>query len=144
MAKLKQDPETTTFHFFNLNPKGQRAEDCVIRAIAGFTGKTWFDVYSMLSKMGAKMCRAMNEDKVFKSVLKDLGFVMRPMPRHSDNTKYTGEEFCKTYARSGFVYLLTMAGHLTFVGPDCKIYDIWDCSNKTVGNWWEGKLDDVL
>lgn len=39
---------------FNNNPKQNKTNDCVIRAISFATNKSWEDVYNDLTKLGCK------------------------------------------------------------------------------------------
>lgn len=136
MAKLKVIPDTDTFHFFNANPKCRRTGDCVVRAISSYLGRTWECVYVDLAYYGIEHGTAMDCPETYVGYLKQQGHTKLPMPRRDDNTRYTAAEFCKEIAKPGRVYLLSLAGHLTFVGVDRRIWDTWDCGGKSVGNYW--------
>lgn len=137
MAKLKVIPDNETFHWFNMNPKGRRTGDCVVRALSAFFGESWERIYFELAKLGIERCTAMDCPETYERYLSDRGLTKSKMPRRNDNTRYTAKEFCKEIAEPGHVYVLSLAGHLTYVGPDCKIWDIWDCGDKSVGNYWK-------
>ena len=77
----------------NLNPKGWKTGDCVIRAIAYATQQSWDDVYKGLSDLGFKKKRMPNDKQVYEQYLKDLGWEKQKQPRKWDNTKYTVNEF---------------------------------------------------
>ena len=139
MAKCKRKPDNETFHWVNVNPKGVRAGDCVIRAISAFLHWSWEKTYEMLAVRGMRTGYVINDDENYQSFLADKGFAKQKQPRRGDNTKYTASEFCKEIAKPGHIYVLRLANHLTFVGPDCKIWDTWDCGHKSVGNYWESE-----
>lgn len=140
MAKMKQVPDTDTFHWSNVNPKGRRTGDCVIRAIAAFLNQSWEDTYRELAEFGIKHATAMNCPEAYIPYLRSKGYEKQKQPRTVWGSKYTGKEFCCQIAKPGACYVITMANHLTFVGPDCRIHDIWDCGEKCVGNYWKREL----
>lgn len=127
---------------FNNNPKGYRTNDCVIRAIALATQTLWEDVYWELAKLGIKKGLMMNDNKNWKAYLKKLGFQQQKMPKREDGTRYTLREFIDELAEDGKTYIISIAKHLTVV-KDKKLYDTFDCSKKSVGNYWiiEGDND---
>lgn len=140
MAKMKREQDTATFHFSNVNPKGRKTGDCVVRAISAFLGESWEQVYRELAELGIKRGTAMDCPETYVKFLETRGFVKCPMPRHADGTRFTGREYCERLAVGGWVYILSMAGHLTFVNADGRIWDIWDCGEKSVGNVWKREL----
>ena len=138
MAKCKVKPDNETFHFSNLNPKQESTGDCVIRAVAAFLGISWESAYRQLAEWGIEHATAIDCPENYGPFLLDKGFGKERMPRREDRTKYTAEEFCKEIAQPGCVYILSLANHLAFVGPDQRIWDTWDCGFKSVGNYWIG------
>lgn len=125
------------FIFHNENPRGLlRASDCVIRAIAKATNKQWEVVLTDLTEVGLKVKDVPNAKGTYNKYLEQLGYPMQKQPRKKDNTKYTAEEFAKKYNQG--IYIISLANHLTVV-VDGKIYDTWNCSDKSVGNYWEVK-----
>lgn len=129
----RTDTETFTYH--NENPKHLKsAGDCVIRAIAYATRIGWDETLGSLYKIGFKMKRLPNDDKVFEQYLSNLGYSKQSQPRKPDNTKYTVKEFAKKYPKG--TYIVRMAGHLSVV-DNGKIIDTWNCGYKCVGNYWK-------
>lgn len=118
----------------NLNPKERKTGDCVVRAIAYATHKSWDDVYKGLCDIGFKMKRMPNEKQVYEKYLEEVGWLKFKQPRKLDFTKYTIDEFCKQFPKD--VYIVSMANHLTTVA-DREIIDTWDCGHKSVGNYWK-------
>lgn len=123
------------FVFHNENPKGSvTAQDCVIRSIAKATQKTWEETYHGLSLVGISLKDVLNAKPVYKKYMEQQGYPMQKQPRKSDNAKYTVEEFAQKFSEG--TYVISMANHLSVV-IDGKIYDTWNCSDKSVGNYWK-------
>lgn len=120
---------------YNKNPKDKKTSDCVIRAISTATNDTWENVYMELTKLGIKQGLMINDDDNFCKYLELLGYKKQKMPRREDNTRYTVEEFCVELAEANKNYVLRTEGHLTAI-KDKNLYDTWDCSYKSVGNYW--------
>lgn len=120
---------------FNINPKNKRTKDCVIRAIATATNKTWEAVYRELTELGIKKGLILNDRNNWKAYLKNLGYEKQNMPRREDRTRYTLEEFCDEIAEDNQIYIVKVANHLTVV-KEKNLYDTWNCSRKSVGNYW--------
>lgn len=121
-----------SFQKKNLNPKGFKANDCVVRALCPALGCSWQEVYFQLYKIGSKKCRMPNEKQVYEALLKEYGWIKQKMPKHDDGTRYTVAELIESYQGP---MVISIAHHLTYaIGH--TIYDTWDCSNKAVGNYW--------
>ena len=121
------------FSLVNLNPKGKKTSDCVIRAIALVSGKKYEEVrddaYAIYCKTGYAMSDKKNEERL----LEKYGFVKMKQPRKADNTKYLVGEIWKL--TDGRPCVVSCAHHLTaYNGND--IVDLWDCRNKTIGNYY--------
>lgn len=122
------------FVFYNANPAGKlSAGDCVIRAIAKATNESWDKVFLGLCAVGLELKDVASSKPVYTRYLQNLGYHMQRQPRKYDNTKYTTEEFAQRF-NSG-TYIVSLANHLSVI-INGKIYDTWDCSNKSVGNYW--------
>lgn len=125
---------------YNKNPKGLKTGDCVIRAISTALNESWEDTYRGMLEVALKTYQAISWKGNFKKYLKNKGYDMCKMPKRSDNTRYTVNEFCKEIAKENKTYILSLSHHLTVV-INKNLYDTWDCGNKSVGNYWE--LDTV-
>lgn len=125
---------------FNNNPKKKKTADCVIRAIALATNSTWEDIYRELTELGIKKGLMINDRNNWKAYLKNIGYEQQNMPRRDDRTRYTLEEFCNELAEDNQIYIVKVAGHLTVV-KDKNLYDSWNCSRKSVGNYWTRRND---
>lgn len=121
------------FEKFNANPKGLKSADCVIRAISKATGESWEDTYKGLFELSLKMRRVFNEKQVFEKYLEQKGWTKQKMPRHYNNKRFTVGELVDSYIGSQII--MSVAHHLTYA-EDKVLYDTWDCSRKSVGNYW--------
>lgn len=133
MKRADKYPDTKTFHFHNENPKGRITGDCTFRAIARATGKSWKEVVMEMAEMSIKTGYAVNDKKGIEAYMKSIGWIKMSQPRKSDNTKYTGAEFCKIIEQNA---VCMIGGHHVTCIIDGKINDIWDCTKKCIGNYW--------
>ena len=117
----------------NTNPRGQKQPDCVIRAIAEATKQDWYKVYDSLCEVGRFHASTPTSKEVYQGYLYLQGWTKQRMPRFPDNTRYTVREFADAYPRGTFI--ISIANHLTCV-VDSTLIDAWDCSHKSVGNYW--------
>lgn len=136
------------FMCVNNNPKNKKTSDCVIRALVTALDKDIVTIISDLTNIYMTKGWFLNDPKCYDTYLRQNNYIKCPMPKKYDNTKFTAEEFC-TYLNNRNdvtgVVLAHVGGHhiSTFVNigteedKDYRIQDIWDCSNKCVGNWWK-------
>lgn len=149
MAIRKTLSDTKTFKFYNANPKDKRSSDCVLRAIATATGKSWDEVLDDLVTIAHKYKEMPDNPKCYGKYLESLGFEKMAQPRHSDNTKYTGSEFCNycsTNYTNGEKIVAHIGGHHivaivpTYEGDGIndryKVLDIWNSTDGSIGNYW--------
>lgn len=125
------------FENYNANPKGRKTSDCVIRAITCATTKTYNQVLNELVEISIKTGYHIADKKCYEKYLEMLGFVKMKQPRKSNNTKYLIGEVDKVVGKG--IALISCAHHLTVVN-NCVIYDLWDCRNKSIGNYWVKKI----
>lgn len=122
------------FQKFNANPKEWKREgDCVVRAISLANNVSWQVTYKQLCELGEKRFRMPNSKPVYEELLKKNGFVKYKMPRHYDNTRYTIKELIDE--NPNVTMVISLANHLT-CAKDGVLYDTWDCSKKSVGNYY--------
>lgn len=149
MAIRKIPTDTSSFKFYNANPKNNRSSDCVLRSIVTATGKTWDEVLDDLVILAHKYKVMVDEPKCYEKYLESLGFVKMKQPRKSDNTKYTGAEFCNWLSvnyTNGEKIVAHIGGHHivaivpTYEGDGIndryKILDTWNSSNGCIGKYW--------
>lgn len=116
----------------NLNPKGWKTGDCVVRAIANANHTSWESTYLALCDIGAEKCRMPNEKHTYEALLKEYGWIKQKMPRHEDGSRFTVRELVEQHNGP---MVISMAKHLTYAINN-TIYDLWDCGSKSVSNYW--------
>ena len=118
----------------NLNPKGKKTGDCVIRAISYVSGKSWNEVFDLLCKTARKKAMMPNDTLVYKAVLKDLGFIKQTIPA------IEAGECCPTVADVARLCkapaVLSAAHHLVAVDGKGHYIDIWNCGKKRCYTYW--------
>lgn len=99
---------------YNNNPKKNRTNDYVIRAIALATNSGWELIYRELAELGIKHRLALNDYSNWTKYLRRLGYKRYRMPKRTDNrgklTGYTVEEFVTEIAKENEIYIVTMQG----------------------------------
>lgn len=135
------------FRYVNVNPKSIITTDCVVRALAGASGITWDDVFDKLVTICKKFKLMPDNEKSYKRLLNELGFEQMKQPKHSDNTKFTGKEFCDVlpvmFDTPIEIFCNIGSHHCTCIRPEggYHIEDIWDCSEEKIGKYWIRKLE---
>lgn len=136
----KRPQETSYYHYHNANPKDRRTGDCVIRALSVTLGKSWDDVLDGLVAIAHHYKQSPASREVFGKYLKANERIKVNQPKHPDNTKFTGKEFCRLLDKIGMTkpVLVTIGSHHTtaFVrlnGDRYRVFDTWDCSEDKIG-----------
>lgn len=138
MRRQDKYPETKWFIYDNVNPKNKITSDCVIRAITRAFNIEYDKALDLLVDTCRKTGYAITDKKNYEKLFKDTyKLEMQKQPRHKNNTKYTGKEFCEEFNKG--IYICKIGGHHITVIVNGKIHDIWDCSDKTIGNYWKVK-----
>ncbi len=119
--------------YFNLNPKGLRTSDCVIRAFAYFLDMGWreafIDLFTWCADRGIV---TFNYRSTYYQYLKEKGYPKHKAPRKG----ITVAQFADEYAKENIIYILQGKRHLTIISNKC-IFDIGDCSEMVVDAYWE-------
>jgi hypothetical protein len=135
MNRQQKYPETSTFHFFNANPKNRVTGDCTFRAISTALRQSWEQTVKEMCEMSIETGYACNDKKGIERYLKSKGWIKHSQPRKADNTKYTGKEFCER-ARDYENYVAIIGGHHIVAIIDGKVWDTWDSTDGCIGNYW--------
>lgn len=114
------------FIYTNPNPTEKRTGDCVIRAISIITDKSWEFTYMELCKEGLLMADLPNENAVWASYLKGLGYKKAIIPNTCPEC-YTAKDFCIDHPKGK--YVLSTGSHVIAI-INGNIYDAWDSSNE--------------
>ena len=125
------------YAFINKNPKGHKTGDCTTRALAGTLGIDWREALTAQYNVALKYCYDTTDKRVMERVLKSYGYEKMKQPRKSDNTKYLVKEMDKILTKQQMKegVFVRVANHDTCI-KDGIIQDIWDCGEKSVGNYW--------
>lgn len=145
---IKKVPEDTKwFRFKNVNPKGLRTTDCVVRGLAGALTQEWETIYREVFELGLKLCRPPEDDVVIEKYLQSKGAIKIGQPKTVFGTKLYGQEVCDLIQTGKFVdkegvvlpyknyYLHLGAGHAACI-VDGKIQDIWNSGFEKAGKMW--------
>ena len=116
----------------NPNPNGVYAEDCVVRAIAIATGKSWDDVYINICLQGFIMKNMPSINKVWTTYLKSIGF-KEQLIRDTCPDCYTIRDFC--YDNPKGTFILLTGSHVVAV-IDGDYYDAWDSGDELPISAW--------
>ena len=152
---MRRYPETDTFLWHNVNPKGHITDDCLMRAIAGASGMSWYDVFDGLRAVMRATARV--DKTALRKYLTQEGWTIRKQPRKDDGTKYTGAQFCKwlsiNYPNGELGNIIADIGghHIVCIMPTehgdgikCryKVIDTWNSTGRCIGSWWtHGRVD---
>lgn len=129
-------PDTSTFHFYNANPKKRITGDCVFRAFSLAMQQDYNETVMEMAELMCKTGYALNDTKGEHKYLEMKGWVKHKQPRKPDGTKYTGKEFCKLLAKKNVRYVAHIGGKHMVAIIDGKVNDIWDSTDGCIGNYW--------
>lgn len=116
----------------NPNPLGKQTGDCVVRAIAIATGRSWRNVYRDLCEVGEIECELPNSNFIWGTYLKDLGAEQFLLPEACPAC-ITVRAFSERYPEGTFV--IGTGSHAVAV-IDGDWYDSWDSANETPTYFW--------
>ena len=114
------------YKFYNANAIGNRANDCVVRAISVAEGKSWDETYEELSDIAQEQGILLDDVNFVEEYLDNR---YRRVPHMSKTVGEAVEEFSKG------TYLITMEGHITVV-VDGILYDTFDCRDRIIRCIW--------
>ena len=124
--------KTSTFEYTNTHPNEIKTlGDCVFRAISIATGKTWFEVYDDLCKLGRELIAPPNDMETVKTYMDSRADRVEVMVNRK---RLTGADLAKR--KDGKTYVIRTAGHLATV-KDGKVRDTWDSGHKSGYIIWE-------
>ena len=154
MTRQQKYPETSTFRYYNANPKNRLTTDCVIRAICTALDQPWDLTLREMTEMGIKLGETPTSKKTIEKYLEQKGFSKCKQPRKSDNTKFTGVEWCNWLDSNeetrpqfhGCKAIIANIGghHIVCIKPtepdiwsrNFKVHDTWDSTDGCIGNYW--------
>lgn len=118
----------------NENPKKRKASDCVIRAIATATGRSWDEVFMGLSELAFKEKRILNEKATYTKFLTNIGFEKGKIESGRGINRPTVASFARANPRG--TYILFCARHLVTI-VNGAYYDIFDSGNMSVYTYYK-------
>lgn len=134
VTAVLENMQKSKFQYYNLNPQGHHTGDCVVRAIGAAEGMSWEEVIRDLYNYTLKYKYFINSTELYEIYLKDKGWTKHKSPHKRGGKAYCLNEWIdKTKGRAAIVTIDD--DHLTYVVEN-KFYDIWDCSEHTVGEYW--------
>lgn len=119
----------------NPNPLGRQTGDCVVRALAIATGRSWRETYRGLCRIGEHQGELPNGNNVWGTYLKDQGARQFLLPETCPEC-ITVRAFCDRYPEG--VYVIGTGSHaVAVIGGD--YYDAWDSGNEVPSYFWKLK-----
>ena len=145
MTRQEKYPETSTFHYYNANPRNRKTTDCVVRAIATALEQDYNKTVMEMAEMQCKSGYDSADKKLIDMYLQSKGWIKFHQPRKWDDTKYTGKEWCELlkddikFAINGEQVKRVVANigsHHIVAIIDGKVNDTWDSTDGCIGNYW--------
>lgn len=144
MQRIVKYPNTSTFRYYNANPKKRITGDCCIRAIATATGIDYNEVVMMCAVIQIETGYDQTANQGISILMERLGWEKHKQPRKKNGKKYTGKEFCKAQQgkqeKDGIIIspriFCNIGGHHAVAIMDGKVWDIWDSTDGCIGNYW--------
>ena len=90
------------WHKFNPNPRGSSVGDCVVRAVAAATGRSWEQAYIALALTGYALGDMPSANRTWGAYLQKQGYKRR-MVEADCTTCYTVADFAREYPRGVYV-----------------------------------------
>lgn len=132
----------------NKNPKERMAEDCVFRAIAGATERSWEEVYAGLCEIGLTLHSMPNFPIVFRAYLQAIGATSVYKREVNWRRLYNDAAYKRQWEAAGISvldfakshpsgnYVVRVEWHVTCVRNGI-IYDYVPCQQGIVIEAWE-------
>lgn len=120
------------FVLTNPNPRGIFVEDCVVRAIAIATNRSWDDVYIHICLQGFIIKNMPSVNKVWGTYLSSIGFIRDIIPNTCPDC-YSIRDFCHDNPRGTFI--VATGSHLVAV-IDGNYHDAWDSGDELPIEVW--------
>ena len=116
----------------NPNPLGKATGDCVVRAIAIATNRSWREAYRAVCRQGEIDCDMPSNNSVWGSLLRSEGFREFLLPEACPRC-VTVRAFCEMYPEG--VYVIGTGSHAVAV-IDGDYYDAWESGDEVPSYFW--------
>ena len=133
---MQEISKQSHFQYYNCNPKGIVTGDCVIRAISKALNKHWDNVLKDLTKYSLKYKYFIGCTELYEIYLSDNGWEKHKAPRKKNGKPYKLIEWLNVFDNSAIVTI--DKNHLTYI-DNSTLYDVWDCTQHIVGEYWTYK-----
>ena len=117
----------------NVNPKGKKTTDCVIRAVAAATGLGWDEAYKQLAEVGFIQKCEMSDTESVDIVLRNNGFLVGTIRVQKGDKRPTVAQFAEQHPN--WYCVLRVANHLVASGNGFYV-DTWDSGDCAVYKYW--------
>ena len=124
------------FKYYNANIKNRITPDCSIRALATALNKSYVDVIKEMTEFVVADGYFFDDIRTISNYLKSKGWVKQKQPVKKNKTKYTGQEFCKKFAKKNVNYVANIGKNHIVAIINKKVNDTWDSSDRCIGNYW--------
>ena len=125
----------TQFIQYNCNPKGRKTGDCSTRALATILNISYEKALQEQCDTAIKYCYGLTSKETIEKIMAKYGWTKMKQPRKDNGKKYLVGEINKLTSENA---LILMANHFSVMCGGA-ILDIWDCRDKTIGNYWVKK-----
>lgn len=125
--------ETSIFRYYNNNPHSRRTEDCVIRAVAAGTGDSWEETLKNLTAHMIKTGYMLSTPELYGDYLKHIGWIKMEKPCCVNNKEIKIKNFVKKF--KGHAIIHVGDDHVSYIA-DGKLWDIWNCEEEVIGEYW--------
>lgn len=128
------------FVSYNANPDGNRAGNCVVRAISAATGRSWDETMIRLCVWSIILHDMPSADRVWGAYLRSLGFAWHIIPDDCPDG-YTVADFCADHPDGMFILAISgnISGHVVYIN-DGQYFDSWDSGGEIPLYYWEKEI----
>lgn len=116
----------------NPNPVGKYVDDCVVRAIAIATDRSWDDIYIHICLQGYIMKNMPSVNKVWGTYLYSIGFTSEDINNNCPDC-YTVRDFCADNPYG--IFILATGSHV-IAAIDGDWIDTWDSGDELISSVW--------
>lgn len=112
--------------------------DCVIRGLTKFLGKTWVETFDIVCKIARENQKMPNSLAIVEQLMKIMGISKVSEYKPRAKNKVTVSSFCKEH-NVGVYLLYVRAGfgtHIVCV-ENGYYFDTWDCGDRLVYASWK-------